>query len=174
MEELAGRHDFDRDLYEKSDGPGKALAIKILSQTKYFKSGVYRILTPKEDKKCGDVKIQFASDNSIRDYEVEYSGAARFDKNFKGGYDTVNVPDKNFQQIPDGYFMAVDGAESIHTMIPKRFYLIKVKHILQSEQQSNVNKFSDGKKEKFFKVPTRLVERYVWNDVDGKYEQFFP
>jgi hypothetical protein len=36
METLAGRHDFDPELYRKNDAPGKAKAIKILAQSKLY------------------------------------------------------------------------------------------------------------------------------------------
>ena len=66
--------------------------------------------------------------------------------------------------------MAVDGGESEYVDIPKRFYMIKVSDILESIVKSNVNKFSDGKKEKFYKVPSRLVLRYQWSEKYGQYK----
>lgn len=168
------RKTFDPVLYKQKDYQGKVLAIKILSQTKLFKSGSYQILDPFEDMKCGDIKIQFVADNSFQNYEVECAGFNRFDINFKGGYSTVNVPMKKFESMPDGYFMAVDDSETIDTEIPKRFYLIKVKDILQSPKQSNVNKYSDGKKEYFYKVPSHLVQRFQWDEQKGKYIRVYP
>ncbi len=168
------RKTFDPILYKQKDYQGKVLAIKVLSHTKLFNSGAYQILDPFEDKKCGDIKIKFNSDNSIQNYEVECAGYDRFDINFKGGYSTVNVPMKTFESIPDGYFMAVDDSETINTKIPKRFYLIKVKDILQSPKQSNVNKYSNGKKEYFYKVPSHLVQRFQWNEKKGKYIRVYP
>ena len=170
METLAGRHAFDKNLYEKNDPAGKAKAIKILSQTKSFMSGASMIFDPIEDKQCGDVKIKFVNDNSILVYEVENSGYDRFDINFKGGYPTVNVPMKDFKSIPDGYFMAVDGGESEFVDIPKRFYLIEIKYILEANIAANVNKESDGKKENFYKVPSHLAKRYQWNEEKRTYK----
>ena len=34
----------------------------------------------------------------------------------------------DFESIPDGYFMVVDGGESEYVDIPKRFYVIQVKY----------------------------------------------
>lgn len=174
MDILFGRKDFDEEDYQQNDPVGKAKAIKILSHTKLFESGVYRILNPFEDKKCGDVKIQYTHDDSIIEYEIENAGFDRFEINFNSGYSEVNVPMKKFHLIPNGYFMAVDGGESIDTEIPQRFYLIKVKYILEAITAANVNKKSNGKKEKFYKVPTHLVKRYIWNDQKGKYDEFKP
>ena len=174
MEEAVNRPKFCKTRYAKNDSPGKTKAVKILAQNKLFTSGVYEILDPFEDKKCGDVKIKFTHDNSIIVYEIENSGYDRFDINFKGGYPTVNVPMKDFKSIPDGYFMVVDGGESEYVDIPKRFYVIEVKYILEAIISANVNKESDGKKENFHKVPSHLVERYQWNDKKGKYIRVYP
>ena len=174
METLAGRHAFDLDLYRKNDPAGKAKAVNILAHNKLFKSGVYKIFNPIENKQCGDVIIQFAQDNSILEYEIENAGYDRFEKNFNGEYPKVNVPMKDFESIPDGYFMAVDGGESEYIDVPKRFYLIKVKYILEAKIAANVNKKSDGKKENFYKVPSHLVERYQWNEKKGKYIRVYP
>lgn len=174
MEELFARKEFDEADYQENDPAGKAKAIKILSTTKRFQSGFYKILNPIEDKKCGDVKIQFLHDDSILAYEIENAGYDRFDMNFQGKYSTVNVPMKKLHTIPDGYFMAVDGGESEYVDIPKRFYLIKVEHILQADIAANVNRKSNGKKEKFYKVPSHLVERYKWNENKGKYIRVYP
>lgn len=170
METLNGRHDFDPDLYKENDPAGKAKAIKILAHT----SGSYKIFDPIEDKQCGDVKIQFTNDNSIAVYEIENAGYERFEINFNGGYPTVNVPMKDFESIPDGFFMAVDGGESELVDIPKRFYLIEVKYILEAKIAANVNKKSNGKKENFYKVPSHLVIRYLWNEKKGKYIRVYP
>ena len=174
METLFARKEFDETDYEENDPVGKAKAIKILSTTKLFHSGAYRILSPIEDKKCGDVKIQFCHDESILEYEIENAGYDRFDMNFHGKYSTVNVPMKKLHTIPNGYFMAVDGGESEFIDIPKRFYLIQVEDILQANIAANVNKKSNGKKEKFYKVPSHLVERYKWNENKGKYIRVYP
>ena len=173
METLFARKEFSEEDYQENDPVGKAKAIKILSHTKSFLSGVYKILQPKEDKKCGDVKIQFI-DDSITIYEIENAGFDRFDINFKGGYPTVNVPMKNLKSIPDGYFMAVDGGESEYIDIPQRFYIVEVKYVLDSPIAANVNRKSNGKKEKFYKVPSRLVKRYMWNKTKGKYVRVYP
>lgn len=174
METLFGRKRFDEKDYQQNDPVGKAKALKILSHTKLYKSGAYKILNPYEDKKCGDVKIQYTHDNSIIEYEIENAGFDRFDINFNSGYSHVNVPMKKFHLIPNGFFMAVDGGESIDIEIPERFYLIEVRHILEAITAANVNKKSDGKKEKFYKIPTHLVKRYIWNDEKGKYNEFKP
>lgn len=174
MEENVNRPKFCKTRYAKNDAQGKAKAVKILSQNKLYKSGGYEILDPFEDKLCGDVKIKFNKDNSILEYEIENSGYDRFDKNFKGGYSTVNVPMKDFESIPDGYFMAVDGGESEYVDIPKRFYLVKVEYVLKSPIAANVNINSNGNKENFFKVPSHLVERYQRNEKKGKYLRVYP
>jgi hypothetical protein len=168
------RKDFDYNLYKSKDYHGKVLTMKILAHSKLFISGKFKILDPFENRKCGDIKIQYTLDNSILDYEVECAGFDRFDKNFKGLYSTVNVPMKKLESIPNGYFIAVDDSEPIETEIPKRFYIIKVEDILNSEKKSNVNKFSNGKQEYFFKVPSVLVERYEWNAKKGKYIRVYP
>jgi hypothetical protein len=171
MDFLFGRKEFSQDDYDENDSPGKVKAVKILSHTKSFLSGDYRILKPKEDKQCGDVKIKFAVDNSIVAYEIENAGlnSDRFEKNFRGEYPTVNVPMKNLVSIPNGFFMAVDANESEFTDIPKRFYIVKVKYVLASPIAANVNKKSNGKLENFYKVPSHLVKRYQWNEKKGKY-----
>jgi hypothetical protein len=176
VETLAGRHDFDPELYRKNDAPGKAKAVKILAQNNLFKSGGYKILDPFEDKLCGDIKIKFAHDNSILAYEIENAGLEtdRFEKNFNFKFSTVNVPMKNLASIPDGYFMAVDGKESEFVDIPKRFYVVEVKYVLKSPTFANVNIYSDGKLEYFYKVPSHLVKRYQWNEKKGKYIRVYP
>ena len=163
------RKEFDPELYKQKDYLGKILATKILSQSKLFKNGTFTILDPFEDKKCGDIKIRY-SDNYILNYEIECAGHARFEKNFNCEYSLVNVPMKNFEAIPNGYFMVVDDSESIDE-IPKRFYLIEVKDILSSEKASNVNKFSNGKLEYFYKVPSHLVKRFKWDEKTGRYKR---
>ena len=70
--------------------------------------------------------------------------------------------------------MVLDGGESEYVDIPKRFYVIQVKYILEAIISANVNKESDGKKENFHKVPSHLVERYQWNDKKGKYIRVYP
>lgn len=165
---------FDPELYKEKDYQGKVLATKILSHTKLYNSGVYKILDPFEDKQCGDIKIRYAEDDQIVSYEIECAGYDRFDKNFKGAYSLVNVPMKKFNLIPDGYFMAVDDSETIDTETPKRFYLIEVKYILEAKKEANVNKFSNGKKEYFYKVPSHLVKRFMWNEEKGKYQRVNP
>ena len=169
MEELSGRHKFDRALYDANDSHGKQLAIRILANSLLLKSGHYGILKPKEDKKCGDIKLKSRLNGTILDFEIESSGHERFLANFNGHYSEVNVPMKKFDEIPDGYFMSVDSGDSLES-IPKRFYMIKVSDILESIVKSNVNKFSDGKKEKFYKVPSRLVLRYQWSEKHGQYK----
>jgi large subunit ribosomal protein L32 len=57
METLFARKEFDETDYEENDPVGKAKAIKILSTTKHFQSGVYKILNPIEDKKCGEYRL---------------------------------------------------------------------------------------------------------------------
>jgi len=168
IEELAGRKSFDRNLYAKNDEKGKQLAIRILANSNLLKSGDYYIVKPKEDKKCGDIKVKSRDDDSIINFEIEASGHERFMLNFKGKYNEVNVPMKNFSAIPDGYFISVDSGESLDK-IPERFYMIKVADIVKSATKSNVNKFSDGKKENFYKVPSYLVQRYQWSNKSGKY-----
>ena len=170
MEISHKRKDFDPVLYNEKDYKGKVLATKILSQSKLFKNGTCLILDPFEDKQCGDIKIKYF-DNSTLNYEIECSGNIRFEKNFNCEYATVNVPMKNFKAIPDGFFIVVDESESIEKEIPERFYLIEVKNILSSEKAANVNKFSKGKLEYFYKVPSHLVERYCWNEKAGKYKR---
>ena len=81
---------------------------------------------------------------------------------------------KDFESIPDGYFMAVDGGESEYIDLPKRFYLIQVEYILEAKIAANLNKKSGGKKENFYKVPSHLVERYQWNEKKGKYLRVYP
>ena len=176
METLAGRHDFDPELYRKNDAPGKAKAIKILAQSKLYKAGGYNILNPFEDKQCGDVKIQYTHDNSILAYEIENAGldTDRFERNFKFEFSTVNVPMKNLALIPNGFFMAVDGKESEFVDIPKRLYLVKVKYVTKSPTSANVNIFSNGKLENFYKVPSYLVKRYKWDEEKGIYIRVYP
>jgi len=86
MEENVNRPKFCKTRYAKNDSPGKTKAVKILAQNKRFKSGIYKILDPFENKQCGDVKIKFTNDNSIITYEIENAGldSDRFEKNFKG------------------------------------------------------------------------------------------
>jgi hypothetical protein len=176
MEENVDRPKFCKIRYAKNDAPGKTKAVKILAQNKLFKSGIYEILDPFENKQCGDVKIKFTNDNSIITYEIENAGldSDRFEKNFKGEFPTVNVPIKDFESIPDGFFMAVDGNESQFVDIPKRFYLIDVEYILEAKIAANVNKNSSGKKENFYKVPSHLVKRYQGNEKKGKYIRVYP
>jgi hypothetical protein len=174
MEELTGRKEFSEEDYQENDPVGKAKAMKILAHAKLFTPDIYRILSPIEDMQCGDVKIKFSEDDSITAYEIENAGYDRFEINFKGGYPTVNVPMKNLRSIPDGYFMAVDGGESEHIDIPKRFYIVEVKYVLASPVAANVNRKSNGKKEKFYKVPSHLVKRYQWNEKKGKYIRVYP
>jgi hypothetical protein len=81
---------------------------------------------------------------------------------------------KNLASIPDGYFMAVDGKESEFVDIPKRFYVVEVKYVLKSPTFANVNIYSDGKLEYFYKVPSHLVKRYQWNEKKGKYIRVYP
>ena len=169
IEELSGRKNFNSNLYLQNDELGKRLAIKILANSLLVKSGDYGILKPKEDKKCGDVKLKSRLDGTIINFEIEASGHDRFLLNFRGKYSEVNVPMKNFSAIPDGFFISVDS-EDLSDLIPKRFYMIKVSDILNSNTKSNVNKFSDGKKEKFYKVPSQLVMRYEWSEKYGKYK----
>lgn len=176
MEILAGRHAFDPELYKKNDAPGKAKAVKILAQSKLYKTGGYEILSPFEDKLCGDVKIKYTQDNSILAYEIENAGLEtdRFEKNFNFKFSTVNVPMKNLASIPNGYFMAVDGKESEFVEIPKRFYIVKAKNVLKSPVAANLNIYSDGKLENFYKVPSYLVKRYMWDAEKGKYIRVYP
>ena len=169
MEISHKRKEFDPILYNQKDYQGKVLATKILSQSKLYKNGTCIILDPFEDKQCGDIKIKYV-DNFIVNYEIECSGYIRFEKNFNNEYSLVNVPMKNFKAIPDGFFMAVDDSESIEKEIPERFYLIEVKDILNAEKTSNVNKFSNGKLEYFYKVPSHLVKRYMWNEKTETYK----
>ena len=65
MEENVNRPKFCKTRYAKNDAPGKTKAVKILAQNKRFKSGIYKILDPFENKQCGDVKIKFTKENSI-------------------------------------------------------------------------------------------------------------
>lgn len=176
MEEFVNRPKFCKTRYAKNDSPGKTKAVKILAQNKLFTSGVYEILDPFEDKQCGDVKIKFTHDNSIIAYEIENAGLEtnRFEQNFNFKFSTVNVPMKNLESIPDGFFMAVDGKESEFVDIPKRFYVVEVEHVLRSPISANVNINSDGKLENFYKVPSHLVKRYQWNDKKGKYIRVHP
>ena len=174
MEELPGRKEFSEEDYQENDPVGKAKAMKILAHAKLFFPDKYRILSPIEDMQCGDVKIKFSKDDSITAYEIENAGYDRFEINFNGGYPTVNVPMKNLKSIPDGYFMAVDGGESEHIDIPKRFYIVEVEYVLASPVAANVNRKSNGKLEKFYKVPSHLVKRYQWNDKKGKYIRVYP
>lgn len=171
MEHLVGRKKFDQNLYIKNDDLGKQLAIRILANSILVKSGEYGILKPKEDRKCGDIRLKSRIDGTIVNFEIEASGHERFLLNFQGKYSEVNVPMKNFSLIPDGYFMSVDSGDSINS-VPKRFYMIKVSDILKSNKKSNVNKFSDGKKENFYKIPSSLVTRYEWSEKYGKYKIF--
>lgn len=170
MEILHKRKEFDPALYNEKDYKGKVLASKILSQSKLFKNGAYIILDPFEDKQCGDIKIKYA-DSSILNYEIECSGNVRFEKNFNSEYSHVNVPMKNFVAIPDGFFLVVDDSETIDKEIPERFYLIEVKDILNSEKACNINKFSNGKLEYFYKVPSYLVKRFKWDERTGRYKR---
>jgi len=176
VEENVNRPKFCKTRYAKNDAPGKTKAVKILSQNNLYKSGGYEILDSYEDKLCGDVKIKFNHDDSIIAYEIENAGLEtdRFDQNFKFKWPTVNVPMKNLKSIPDGFFMAVDGKESQFVDIPKRFYIVEVKYVLDSPIAANVNINSDGKKENFYKVPSHLVKRYEWNEKKGKYIRVYP
>lgn len=168
IEELAGRKYFDPKLYAEKDSKGKQLAIRILANSLLVKSGKYGILKPKEDRKCGDIRLKSRLDGSIINFEVEASGHDRFLLNFNGKYSEVNVPMKKFDLIPNGYFLCVDSEDSLSSL-PKRFYMIKVSDILDSVTKSNVNKYSEGKKEKFYKVPSKLVKRYEMNNY-GEYK----
>ena len=173
MEVMIGRKNFDQNLYKENDHKGKVFAKRILSKTTQFAKGKFEILDTAEDKKCGDVKIKL-NDNSIRNFEIECAGADRFNKNFLGLYDFTNVPDKFFGQIPEGYFVVVDSSEDIDTENPKRFYVIKVEDILNCEKKASMNKYSDGKAEFFYKVPSHLVMRFIWNEVEQKYVRYNP
>lgn len=169
IEELVGRKSFDPKLYAEKDNKGKQLAIMILANSLLVKSGDYGILKPKEDRKCGDIRLKSRLDGTIINFEIEASGYGRFLLNFDGKYSEVNVPMKNFDAIPDGYFMCVNSGDSLD-FVPKRFYMIKVSDIFKSNTKSNVNKYSDGKKEKFYKVPSHLVLRYEWSEKYGTYK----
>ena len=81
---------------------------------------------------------------------------------------------KNLALIPNGFFMAVDGKESEFVDIPKRFYLVKVKYVTKSPTSANVNIFSNGKLENFYKVPSYLVKRYKWDEEKGIYIRVYP
>ena len=168
-----GRKKFDHNLYNENDRKGKAFAVKALSLTKQFADGKFNILDIAEDKKCGDVKIELEN-GKIISFEIECSGADRFNKNFLGQYPEVNVPDKFFDQIPGGKFIAFDSSEDENTEVPRRFYTIDVEDILHCERRASVNKYSDGKQEFFYKIPSDLVKRFEWNEEKQKYERYYP
>ena len=170
MEVLAGRKKFDKDLHKENDPKGKQIAIRILANSLLCRKFHYRILTPKEDFQCGDVKLKSKLDDSVINFEIECSGDERFDKNFDGYYSTVNVPLKDFKSIPDDFFISVDPKDADHPGSPMRFYMIKVSDIVTSPKKCNVNKHSDGKLEYFYKVPSKLVNRYEWSQKYGQYK----
>ena len=185
-----GRRDFDREDYDKYDGPGKNFAYHLLKWLEKFQPellktlfGNYRNIEFKivERKSYGDILV--VTDGFIQLCEVE----ARPDHHFKGNfyelgtYKTgINVPQKDNIKTSNGIFLSINGDDAINFMnatsdetIPDSFIIIKTTNIVQCplEPPQTKDGLIDKKNNDYkYKVPHSMAIKFGWDS--EKYAEF--
>ena len=177
MKYQKGRRLFDKESHEKYDTLGKNFGYDLIS---HF-LGNYpnlEIISSKylEDKKCGDLTIQKKHNEEIMKIEFECRNPFAFNQNFNAKFPTVDIPMKKLEHIKNGWYVAFDQDEKYKNNLPKRYYYIRVKDILNKKLVQTIWKktYCSDDLEEFYAVPNYLVTRMLFNELQEDYNEFKP
>jgi hypothetical protein len=177
VEYQKGRRLFDEESHAKYDTLGKNFGYDLINH--YLNDYPHlEIISSKylEDKKCGDLIIQNRNTEKIMKIEFECRNSFAFNQNFNAKFPTVDIPMKKLEQIKNGWYIAFDQDEIYNNNLPQRYYFIRVKDILNKDLVQTYFKRVNchNKLEEFYAVPNYLVNRMLFNQLQGDYNEFKP